>query len=194
MVYFNYQTLGSTQITDFLFCNGAAAGGKITAGEFHRWDGTSVSYVGHTHADATTTSKGFVQVGTGLSVSSGTISVSYGTAAGTACAGNDSRLSDARTPTTHGDTYHSNMKYARITFTGGSPYTAYTWNHGFNSSGVIFSISTNSPEAHVYYTIIDANNVKISLDDPPYETIVVDVTATWINTSHLTTATANLIA
>jgi hypothetical protein len=42
-----------------------------------------------------------VIVGTGLSVSSGTISVSYGTTSSTACAGNDSRLSDSRTPTAH---------------------------------------------------------------------------------------------
>jgi hypothetical protein len=43
--------------------------------------------------------------GTGLSggtiTTSGTLAVSYGTTSGTACEGNDSRLSDARTPTTH---------------------------------------------------------------------------------------------
>jgi len=43
--------------------------------------------------------------GTGLSggtiTTSGTLAVSYGTSAGTACEGNDSRLSDARTPTAH---------------------------------------------------------------------------------------------
>ena len=43
--------------------------------------------------------------GTGLSggtiTTSGTLAVSYGTTAGTACEGNDSRLSDARTPTSH---------------------------------------------------------------------------------------------
>jgi len=43
--------------------------------------------------------------GTGLSggtiTTSGTLAVSYGTTSGTACEGNDSRLSDARTPTSH---------------------------------------------------------------------------------------------
>ena len=46
-----------------------------------------------------------IAAGTGLSggtiTSSGTLSINYGTTATTACVGNDSRLSDARTPTTH---------------------------------------------------------------------------------------------
>ena len=42
--------------------------------------------------------------GTGLSNTNGTLSVSYGTAAGTACQGNDSRLSNARTPVSHAST------------------------------------------------------------------------------------------
>lgn len=50
---------------------------------------------------ATASVLGGVMVGTGLSISSGALSVSYGTATGTACVGNDSRLSDSRTPTAH---------------------------------------------------------------------------------------------
>lgn len=50
------------------------------------------------------TDRPFESVGTGLGVSSGTVSVAYGTTAGTACEGNDARLSDARTPTSH---FHS---------------------------------------------------------------------------------------
>jgi len=46
-----------------------------------------------------------IAAGTGLSggtiTSSGTLSVNYGTTSTTACVGNDSRLSDARTPTAH---------------------------------------------------------------------------------------------
>lgn len=45
--------------------------------------------------------------GTGLNLSSTTFSVKYGTAAGTACQGNDSRLSNARTPTSHA---HGNLQ------------------------------------------------------------------------------------
>jgi len=41
---------------------------------------------------ATTIAAGAVIVGTGLGVSSGTVSVTYGTSAGTACQGNDSRF------------------------------------------------------------------------------------------------------
>lgn len=53
-------------------------------------------------ADKTTT----VSAGTGLTgggdlSANRTLSVSYGTAAGTACQGNDARLSDSRTPTAH---------------------------------------------------------------------------------------------
>jgi hypothetical protein len=47
---------------------------------------------------ATTTTLGPMIVGTGLGVTSGTVSVSYGTSSSTACVGNDSRLSDARAP------------------------------------------------------------------------------------------------
>ena len=47
---------------------------------------------------ATTTTLGPIIVGTGLGVTSGTVSVSYGTSSSTACVGNDSRLSDARAP------------------------------------------------------------------------------------------------
>lgn len=48
---------------------------------------------------ATTIAAGAIIVGTGLGVSSGTVSVTYGTTSGTSCQGNDSRLSDTRTPT-----------------------------------------------------------------------------------------------
>ena len=54
---------------------------------------------GYTLPDATTTIKGGVIVGAGLGVTAGTVSVTYGTTAGTACQGNDSRLSDSRAPT-----------------------------------------------------------------------------------------------
>lgn len=58
---------------------------------------------------ATTSVRGAMIVGAGLGVSSGTVSVSYGTTSTTACVGNDSRLSDARTPTSHA---HGNITNA----------------------------------------------------------------------------------
>jgi len=48
---------------------------------------------------ATTLAAGAVIVGTGLGVSSGTVSVTYGTSNTSACRGDDARLSDTRTPT-----------------------------------------------------------------------------------------------
>ena len=51
---------------------------------------------GHTTVNATSSILGHVKVGTGITNNSGTISVSYGITAGTACQGNDSRLSNAR--------------------------------------------------------------------------------------------------
>jgi cytoskeletal protein CcmA (bactofilin family) len=58
---------------------------------------------------ATTGAAGAVIVGTGLGVSSGTVSVTYGTNSTSACRGDDSRLSDARTPTSHA---HGNITNA----------------------------------------------------------------------------------
>jgi hypothetical protein len=59
--------------------------------------------------NATTSARGGVIVGTGLDVTSGTVSVTYGTTSTTACRGDDSRLSDARTPTSH---VHGNITNA----------------------------------------------------------------------------------
>src|SRR5205823_177855 len=45
--------------------------------------------------------------GGGSLASDVTLDAEYGITAGTACQGNDARLSDARTPLTHGNTHHS---------------------------------------------------------------------------------------
>lgn len=47
---------------------------------------------------ANTTTLGGVVISTGLTATGGTVTVVYGTATGTACQGNDSRLSDSRAP------------------------------------------------------------------------------------------------
>jgi len=51
------------------------------------------------YQDATNVTKGIVQIGSGLTVSGGTVAVLYGSASMTAVEGNDPRLSDARIPT-----------------------------------------------------------------------------------------------
>jgi hypothetical protein len=75
--------------------------GTASASTYLRGDGAWSTISTYTLPSATTSTLGGVVVGTGVSVSSGTISVAYGTTSGTACQGNDSRLSDARTPTSH---------------------------------------------------------------------------------------------
>jgi len=77
--------------------------GGVKIGSGISIDGTGVisASASYTLPSATTATLGGVIVGTGLGVTSGTISVTYGTTAGTACQGNDSRLSDARTPLAH---------------------------------------------------------------------------------------------
>jgi hypothetical protein len=83
--------------------------GGIKIGSGLTIDGSGVVTAAGTYTlpNATTSALGGVIVGTGLAVSSGTISVTYGTSSGTACAGNDARLSDARTPSAHASTHQT---------------------------------------------------------------------------------------
>ncbi len=62
---------------------------------------TSHAVNASTYGYGDTTNAGHARAGTGLTSLNGTFSVSYGTTGSTACAGNDSRLSDARTPVSH---------------------------------------------------------------------------------------------
>jgi hypothetical protein len=77
---------------------------SATTGQVAAWNGSAwapAAAGGYTLPNATTSTLGGLIVGTGLSVTSGTVSVSYGTSSSTACVGNDARLSDSRTPTAH---------------------------------------------------------------------------------------------
>lgn len=85
---------------------------------------TNVARGDHYHHDLT--------AGTGLSMAAvydgsvdRTMSVSYGTSAGTACEGNDSRLSDSRTPTSHTDHPGIHVTAGTLTNNQGSWIT---WN------------------------------------------------------------------
>jgi hypothetical protein len=78
-----------------------ATTGTASASTYLRGDGAWSAISTYTLPAATTSTLGGVIVGAGLGVTSGTASVTYGTTAGTACQGNDSRLSDSRTPTSH---------------------------------------------------------------------------------------------
>ncbi len=58
----------------------------------------------HVTVAASTTTLGHIKIGNGFTNNNGTISVTYGTAANTACVGNDARLSNSRTPVAHAST------------------------------------------------------------------------------------------
>jgi len=86
-----------------------ASTGTASASTYLRGDQTWATISSYTLPAATTTTLGGVIVGTGLGVTSGTVSVTYGTTSTTACRGDDSRLSDARVPTSH---FHGNISAA----------------------------------------------------------------------------------
>lgn len=81
---------------------------------------------------------GHLRVGTGLTVSTGTVSVVYGTGINTACVGNDSRLSNSRTPTAHSltsATYHTVSGLTTGHFLKATGSTTF----GFTEHGLTFS-------------------------------------------------------
>lgn len=67
-----------------------------TTAEKNKLAGIATSANNYSLPAATSSVLGGVKTSTGITNSSGTISVTYGTAAGTACQGNDSRLSNSR--------------------------------------------------------------------------------------------------
>ena len=108
-------------------------------------DGTSAGTAGLVPGPATTDAGKFLKAdgtwaeagntytaGTGISISgSNEISVNYGTSSTTACAGDDSRLSDSRTPTGHASTsttygVGSTSKYGHCMIVDNLTSSAYT--------------------------------------------------------------------
>lgn len=102
---------------------------------------------------ATSSAKGVVQTGTGITNNSGIISVTYGNTAGTACQGNDSRLSDARTPLSH---THGNLTNdGKLGTTANKPVVTTT-------GGAIAAGSVTSPIAMSGTSITHATSGAVS--------------------------------
>ena len=113
----------------------------------------------HAAKAASSSALGHVKTGTGITNSSGTISVSYGTAAGTACQGNDSRLSNSRTPVAHAT--------SATTYGGGtaSNYGHVKLSDSYTSSGGAASASVAASSKAVYdaYTALK-NSFQAGVD------------------------------
>lgn len=73
-----------------------SANGLMSSSDKTKLDGIATGANKYSLPAATSTVLGGVKTGTGITNSSGTISVTYGTTAGTACQGNDARLSNSR--------------------------------------------------------------------------------------------------
>lgn len=103
-------TTGAVDVTVAATGGGGGGGGAPT--------GASYVTLG---VDSTLTAERVLVAGTALTLSDGgaggnvTLAVQLGTSGTTACAGNDSRLSDSRTPTAH-DAQHDPHIMARVAF------------------------------------------------------------------------------
>lgn len=102
---------------------------------------------------------GHLRVGTGLSATSGTVSVTYGVASGTSCQGNDSRLSDTRTPSAHqldSAIYHSVSGLTTGHFLKATSATTFGWGaHGLTYTDVGAASSSHNHDSQ-YISIITA--------------------------------------
>ena len=87
-------SIAASQVTSGTMATARLASGTASSSTYLRGDQTWATISTYTLPDATTSTKGGVIVGTGLSVSGGTVGVSYGSTSTTACAGNDSRLAN----------------------------------------------------------------------------------------------------
>ena len=100
---------------------------------------------------------GHLRVGTGLNVTTGTISVAYGTATGTACVGNDSRLSNNRTPVAHqldSATYHTVSGLTTGHFLRAASSTAFSFSALLKAD--VEAVLTGSITSHTHPTIVTA--------------------------------------
>ena len=98
-----------------------------------------------TAADSTTL--GHVKIGNGLTASSGTVSADFGQIAGKVCQGDDSRLSDSRTPKSHAST-HCGSGATDIISNATSSYS------GLMSSSDKIKLDNATDANHPYYIVM----------------------------------------
>jgi len=146
-------------------------------------------------ADATLTAERVLTFGTGLTATDGgagaqyDVEVEYGTTQGTACQGNDSRLSDARTPTAHthdaADINAGTLAIARIP-TGTSSTTVCVGDDARLSDA-------RTPTAHTH-DMVDSYVGHIVTPDTttPYLIDIYAATARTITGIHIATGTGTV--
>lgn len=111
----------------------------------------------HTHGSIT--NAGAIGTTASLPIITGTSGVlqagAFGTTTGTFCQGNDTRLSDARTPTshTHDDRYYTETEINTL-LTGKQSSGSYVLNGGSVSSITKVTAMPTSPDANTLYIVI----------------------------------------
>ncbi len=171
------QAINTRTASQVLSDIGAASSGHNHAGVYATTGAVTTS--GLTMSTArllgrTTAATGAIEeitVSTGLTFSAATLSVAYGSTASTACVGNDSRLSDARTPLSH---VHGNITNAgAIGSTSGLPIITTTsgvlTTGSFGSAAGTFCQGNDSrlsdartPLSHTHGNITNAGAIGVT--------------------------------
>ena len=114
----------------------------------------TITQIGNSFNISSSYSDTTYSAGTGLTLTGTTFSVNYGSTANTACAGNDSRLSDARTPTAHTHPYLSaeSDTLATVTSRGSSTSTGCTFSSGLSVSGQSLTLKDGNGQSPVGYS------------------------------------------
>jgi len=117
--------------------------GGATTNQVVTWNGSAWVPSSPSGTGTVTSVTGGNGLSGGTITTSGTLAVSYGTSAGTACEGNDSRLSDSRTPTAHthapGDIQQGGATSGQVLEWNGSAWAPATLSGG--GGGTVTSVT-----------------------------------------------------
>jgi len=137
---------------------------EISLGTGLKFSGSSIV------TDAVVSDATQVVAGTGLSgggalTGNVTLSANFGTAGGTVCQGNDSRLSDARTPTSHthgvGDLTAGSATTGQVLTYNGSAWAPATPSGGGTKTYAVFTPLDAQPPASNFATLDTRNNIAV---------------------------------